>query len=167
MSPRLEASPEGDVPGSTPRADNPAGSLPPAALDPEGGASTGSRPASMEDLALFSSGNAGKGSGVIVSTGAAALLLLRSEEASPVEDATFLPHPMIGAATTKQRRTAEMIRGMTHFGMAHLSHSERQSPLSDGGFARDTVKHETYSRSVRFPARGRCGQTRDHDRRCY
>jgi len=64
----------------------------------------------------------------MVSTGAAALLLLLVEEASPAEDATFLPHPRTGTTNMEQSRTAEMIRGMTHFGIAHLSLVVNGSP---------------------------------------
>ena len=44
-----------------------------------------------------------------------------------------------------------MTRRIIHCGIAHLSLREWQSPAECGGFARDFLKHETYSRSVRFP----------------
>ena len=57
-------------------------------------------------------------SGVIFSTGPVALLPLLLEAASPVEDVTFFPQPMTGATMIEH---AEMTRGITHCGIAHLS----------------------------------------------
>ena len=67
-------------------------------------------------------------SGVIFSTGPVALLPLLLEADSPVEDVTFFPQPMTGATMMEQRSTPEMTRGITHFGIAHLSLREWQSP---------------------------------------
>jgi hypothetical protein len=88
-------------------------------------------------------------SGVIFSTGPVALLPLLLEAASPVEDVTFFPQPMNGATMMEHRSIAERTRGITHCGIAHLSLREWQSPLF--WRVREFFKHETYSRSVRFP----------------
>src|SRR6476659_7302127 len=125
MSPRLKASPEGAAPKG---ADNAAGgaapdSVPPPALDAGGAASTGSRAV----LALFPSGKVAMGSGEIFSTGPALLPLLLEAD-SPVEDVTFFPQPMNGATMMEHSSTAEMTRGITHCGIAHLSLREWQSP---------------------------------------
>ena len=57
-----------------------------------------------------------------------ALLPLLLEADSPVEDVTFFPQPMNGATMMEHRSTAEMTRGITHCGIAHLSLREWQSP---------------------------------------
>jgi len=67
-------------------------------------------------------------SGVIFSTGPVALLPLLLEAASPVEEVTFFPQPMNGATMIEQKSTAEMTRGITRCGIAHLSLREWQSP---------------------------------------
>ena len=78
-------------------------------------------------LALFSSGKVAMGSGEIFSTGPALLPLLLEAD-SPVEDVTFFPQPMNGATMMEHSSTAEMTRGITHCGIAHLSLREWQSP---------------------------------------
>ena len=77
---------------------------------------------------FFSSGKVAMVSGVIFSTGPVALLPLLLEADSPVEDVTFFPQPMTGETMMEQRSTAEMTRGITHCGIAHLSLREWQSP---------------------------------------
>ena len=52
---------------------------------------------------------------------AQALLPLLLEADSPVEDVTFFPQPMNGATMMEHSSTAEMTRGITHCGIAHLS----------------------------------------------
>lgn len=80
----------------------------------------GSRAVSMVDCPLFSSGMVAMLSGVIVSTGAAALLPLLAEAVSPVEAVIFFPQPVNGAATMTQRSSAATMRGITHCDIAHL-----------------------------------------------
>src|SRR6476659_362046 len=161
MSSRPNASPEGAAPEG---ADNAAGgapsSVPPPAPVVGGAASTGSRAVSIVVLPPFFSGKVAMVSGVIFSTGPVAPLPLLLEADSPVEDVTFFPQPMNGATMMEQRNTAEMTRGITHCGIAHLSLREWQSPAECCGFARDFLNHETYSRSGAFPARGRCAWRR-------
>jgi hypothetical protein len=74
----------------------------------------------MEVLPLFPSGKVTMLSGVMVSTGAAALFPLLDEAVSPVEAVIFFPQPTNGAETMAQKRTAEMMCGITHCGIAHL-----------------------------------------------
>jgi hypothetical protein len=56
-------------------------------------------------------------SGLIVSTA----LLLLLEAVSPVDEVTFFPQPVNGTRMTKDRSTVATMRGIIHFGIAHLS----------------------------------------------
>jgi hypothetical protein len=73
----------------------------------------------MEVLPPFSSGTVTMLSGVMVSTGAAALFFLLLEAVSPVEAVIFFPQP-VNEGTTMAQRTAKTMCGITHCGIAHL-----------------------------------------------